>query len=218
MSSEVEICNLALSSIRAGSINSLTEGSLQAQVCNLKYKILRDRCLREIPWSFNRKIKALALLDADVFNWAYTYQYPNDCLKIHRLVGSYEEIPAGSADVIARHRDVDLLPTKGLRAQIPYEVFNVDGTKAVASDQADLRIDYAAKVTDPNLFSDDFIMALSHLLGSEIAIPIAGVEAGRVLRSDCISLYNEYMNSALSEDKNDQYLEPDESEFISVRR
>ena len=45
MASEVEICNLALSNIRAGSINSLTEGSLQAQICKLKYPILRDLCI-----------------------------------------------------------------------------------------------------------------------------------------------------------------------------
>lgn len=218
MSSEVEICNLALSNIRAGSINSLSENSLQAQVCSLKYQILRDRCLREIPWSFNRKIKALATVAVDIFNWAYSYQYPVDCLKIHRLIGPYEEAPAGSSSTVARHRDVELLPVKGLRAQIPYEIFNVDDKKTIGVNQPELRIDYAAKVTDPNLFSDDFIMALSHLLASEVAIPIVGAEMGRALRSDSLELYNRYMASAISEDKNDQYLEPNESEFITVRR
>ena len=83
MASEIEICNLALGNIRAGSINSFTEGSIQAQQCNLKYSIIRDRCLREIVWSFNRKIEALATLSSvTIFNWAYAYQYPSDCLKI----------------------------------------------------------------------------------------------------------------------------------------
>ena len=105
MASEVEICNLALSNIRAGSINSLNEGSVQAQLCKLKYPILRDRCLREIPWQFNHKIRALAPVTTDIFNWGYAYSYPVDCLKIHRLVGSYEELPMGQSDLASRLLD-----------------------------------------------------------------------------------------------------------------
>lgn len=218
MASEVEICNIALSNIRGGSINSLTEGTIQAQVCKLKYGILRDRCLREIPWGFNRKIKALAEVTTDIFNWAYAYQYPVDCLKIHRLIGSFEELPAGSASVIARARDSRVLPLKDLRTQIPYEVFNFDDKKTIGADQPELRIDYVAKITDPNLFSDDFIMALSHLLSSEIAIPIVGAELGRALRNDSLQLYKQYLASAISADQNDQYFEPPESDFVTVRR
>ena len=82
MASDVEICNIALSNIRAGSINSLDENSLQAQQCKLKYALLRDRMLTEVPWTFNRKIRALSVLTTEIFNWAYAYQYPTDCLKI----------------------------------------------------------------------------------------------------------------------------------------
>ena len=217
MSSEVEICNLALSNIRAGSINSLDEGSIQAQVCKLKYPILRDRCLREIPWQFNHKIRALAPVTTDIFNWAYAYSYPVDCLKIRRLVGSYEELPAGSANVASRLLDSRVIPLKDLRQQIPYEVFNFDNTKLIGSDQADLRIDFAAKVTDPNLFSDDFVMALSHLLSSELAVPIVGAELGRALRNDSIQLYRQYLASAIATDQNDQYLMPSESDFVTIR-
>lgn len=217
MASDVEICNLGLSNIRAGSINSLNENSVQAQVCKLKYNILRDRCLREIPWQFNHMIRPLALVTTDLFNWAYTYSYPVDCLKIRRLIGSYEEIPAGSADVASRLLDSRVLPVRGFRRQIPYEVFNVDGVKLIGSDQPDLRIDFAGKITDPNLFSDDFIMSLSHLISSEVAIPIVGAELGRALRNDSLQLYKQYLASALASDQNDQYLEPRESDFVTIR-
>lgn len=218
MASEVEICNIALSNIRAGSINSLTEGSLQAQQCKLKYGILRDRCLREIPWGFNRKIKALAPVTTEIFNWAYAYQYPIDCLKIHRLMGSYEEISSGATDYISQQLDANVLSLKDTRTQIPYEVFNFDDKKTIGADQPELRINYAAKVTDPNLFSDDFVMALSHLLASEVAVPIVGAEMGRALRNDSLQLYKQYLASALAADQNDQYSSPVESEFITVRR
>ena len=217
MSSEVEICNLALSNIRAGSINSLDEGSLQSQVCKLKYSILRDRCLREIPWQFNHKIRALASVTTDIFNWAYAYFYPVDCLKIRRLVGSFEELPAGSSNVASGLLDSRVIPLKNIRRQIPYEVFNFDNTKLIGSDQPDLRIDFAAKVTDPNLFSDDFIMALSHLLSSELAVPIVGAELGRALRNDSLQLYRQYLASAIATDQNDQYLVPSESDFVTIR-
>lgn len=217
MASEIEVCNLALSNIRAGSINSFTEGSLQAQICKLKYSILRDRCLREIPWQFNHKIRALASSTTDIFNWAFAYQYPVDCLKINRLVGAFEELPAGSVDVVSRRLDSRVIPLKDIRRQIPYEVFNFDDNKLIGSDQPELRIDFASKVTDPNLFSDDFIMALSHLLASEMAIPIVGAELGRALRSDSLQLYRQYLASAISTDQNDQYFMPSESDYVTIR-
>lgn len=218
MASEIEIYNLALSNIRAGSVNSLTESSLQRQVCSLKYPLLRDRLLREIPWQFNRKIRALAVLTTEVFNWAYAYQYPVDCLKIHRIIPAYEELPGNDADVISRLIDTQILPVRNLRVQVPYEVFNFSDNKVIGANMTELRIDYAAKVTDPNLFSDDFIMALSHLLAAEIAVPIVGVEQGRQLRSDSMQMYEAYLASAVAADLNDEYHEPMESDFITIRR
>lgn len=218
MASVVEICNLALSNIRAGSINSLDEGSLQAQLCKLKYSILRDRCLREIPWQFNHKLRALAPVTTEIFNWGYAYSYPVDCLKIQRLVGSYEELLVGQSDVVSRALDSRIIPQGDLRKQIPYEVFNFDDNKVIGSNQPDLRIDFAAKVEDPNLFSDDFIMALSHLISSEVAIPVVGAELGRALRNDSLQLYRNYLSSAMATDMNDQYFIPSESDYINVRR
>jgi len=216
MSSEVEICNMALSQIRAGSINNLSESSTLAGYCRLWYPISRDRCLRE-PWQFNHTIRALAVSTTEIFNWAYTYSYPIDCLKIHRMIGSFEEIPAGASDVASRLLDSQLKSLKNQRRQIPYEVFNFDTAKLIGSDQKELRIDFARKITDPNLMSDDFIIALAYLLASQLAIPIVGAELGRALRGESLSLYKEHLAAALANDLNDQYLEQRESDFITVR-
>lgn len=218
MASEIEICNLALSNMRSQSINSFTEGSLQAQQCKLKYPILRDRLLTEIPWGFNHKIKALSLLSTEIFNWAYAYQYPTDCLKINRLVGAHEELANADADVVSRMRESELFSLSDIRVKIPYEVFNFSNNKVIGSNDADLRIDYSAKVTDPNLFSNDFIMAFSHLLTSELAIPIIGAETGRQIRSDSLQLYKTYLDAAIANDMNEQYDTPALSEFETIRR
>jgi hypothetical protein len=218
MTSVVDICNLGLSNVRAGSINSLDEGSLQSQQCSLKYPFLRDRLLAEMPWSFNRKIKALSLLSTEIFNWAYAYNYPNDCLKIHRLVGAYEELANTDAAVVSRLLDSQLLPLRDARPQVPYEIFNFEDVKTIGTNESDLRIDYAAKITDPNLFSNDFMMTLSHLLAAELAIPLIGVEQGRQLRSDSLQLYKSYLDSAIANDMNEQYSEPGLSEYETIRR
>lgn len=218
MSSEVEICNLALSNIRAGSINSLNEGSLQAQICTLKYPIVRDMLLTEIPWGFAHKIVGLALLTTEVFNWTYAYQYPVDCLKINRLVGAQEELLNANADVISRMLDSQLLPLSDMRPQVSYEIFNFSDNKIIATNKSDLRIDYVAKVTDPNLFTMPFILALSHLLSSEISIPIVGVENGRQLRSDSLQMYKEYLATAEADDINEQHFAPRLSELETIRR
>lgn len=218
MPSEVEICNLALSNIRAGSINSLTESSLQAQLCKLKYPFMRNRMLTDNVWSFNRKIKALSLLTTEIFNWAYAYKYPVDCLKIHRLIPAYEELANADADVISRLIDSQLLPLKDMRREVEYEIFNFDDVKVIGSNEADLRIDYSAKVEDPNLFTDDFILALSHLLASELAIPIVGAELGRNLRNESLQIYKVYLDAALANDMNEQYFTPALSEYETIRR
>ena len=218
MASIVEVCNLALSDIRASSINSLDESSLTAQQCKLKYPILRDRLLAEIPWGFNRKIDELAVLTTEIFNWAYAYQYPSDCLKINRLVGTHEELANANADIVSRLLDSQLLPLRDMRVQVPYEVFNFSNNRVLGANESDLRIDYSVKVDDPNLFSNDFIMALSKLLASELAIPIVGAETGRQLRSDSLQLYKSYLDAALANDMNEQYASPALSEFETIRR
>jgi len=148
MTSEVEICNLALSNIRAGSINSLDESSFQAQQCKLKYPFMRNRLLTEMSWSFNHKIKALSLLTDDIFNWNYAYQYPSDCLKIDRLISEYERLNGDGSDVVSRLIDSQVLPINDVRRRVPYRVFNIDGNKVIGANEADLRIGYSVKVTD----------------------------------------------------------------------
>lgn len=223
MASEVEVCNLALSNIRGGSINSLNEPSIQAQICKLKYPLMRDFLLTDFPWQFANGLKPLTLLTTELFNWAFAWQYPADCQQINRLVGSFEELGTDSGTAVisqSRQRllDSQLRTIDELRRQIPYEIFNVDGNRVIGTNEPDLRIDYRIEITDPNLFSPAFIIALSYLLAAEVAIPIIGAEMGRTLRSDSIALYRAYLASGMANDMNEQYHPPGDSEFVNIRR
>ena len=216
MASEVDICNLALSNVRGGSINSLDESSLQAQQCKLKYPLIRDMLLSDFTWGFNKSIKALAELSSvDLFNWAYAYQYPSDCLHVIKLIPNVEQF-SQSDGALRSHRIEDLYGSQ-FDQQIKYEVFNEDDGKVIASNEQQLRIVYRKKVTDPNLFDNLFLMAFSWMLSAELAIPIVGVEAGRPLRQDALTMYKHYIEAATAKNANEQYTEPRESEFITVR-
>lgn len=216
MASEVDICNLALSNIRGGSINSLNEASVQAQNCKLKYPYARDQML-ETDWDFARALVPLAVLSSvDVFNWAYAYAYPVDCLHIRRLVLNYENVSSDAPSIEARLFDLGrTLPD--LDAPVEYEVFNVSGVKVIAANEPNLRIVYTREITDPNLFSNNFVKALSHLLASELAIPIVGADKGQKLRVDELQIYQKYLDSALAESLNRSYRRQPDSELITGR-
>lgn len=216
MASDIEIANLALSNIRAGSINSFTEASIQAQQCKLKYSIVRDMLLRDAPWQFAHKIEALALLDDELFNWAYVYQYPSDALYVNRVLLNWTEVTSNDSAISTRYYDRDLFGPN-MDAQVKYEVYNIDGNRVIACNDAEVRIDYRARVTDPNLFPSSFILALGHLLAAEIAIPLVGVDVGAALREQSLQMYRGYIQTAIASDMNEQYHEPNDSEFITGR-
>lgn len=216
MSSEVEIANLALSNIRAGSINSFSESSLQAQQCTLKYPVLRDMLLKDAPWGFAHMKKPLTLLDVEVFGWAFVYQYPVDCLYINRIILNYTEVESGVSALSTRYYDRNLYGPN-LDKQVEYEIFNVDGIKVIVSNESELRIDYRGKVTDPNLFDSEFILALSHLLAAEIAVPIIGMEGGMSARNQEMQFYGAYVNAAIASHMNEKYTEVPDSEYITGR-
>lgn len=218
MTTEVEICNVALSNIRAGSINSLEENTLQSQTCKLKYPLIRDMLLNELAWGFAHKIKGLSLLTTEIFNWTIAYQYPADCLKINRLVGAQEALANADADVVSRLAETQLMTLNDMRINIPYEIFNFTDNRIIATNESDLYIDYIARITDPNLFSTNFTMSLSHLLAAELCISLIGAETGRQLRSDSLQMYKEYIATAEADDLNEQYFTPNLSELETIRR
>lgn len=221
MASVVDICNIALSNIRAGSINSLTEGSLGAQQCNLKYQLIVDFMIRDHPWTFARKKIAMAELTDDLFDWVYSYQYPSDCLMINRLMSA--ETKVSTVDGLAYRPDYynndPLLNNYDKLKSIEYAIENSSGVKVIGCDLPQAYIDYRVRITNPNLFDSNFIIALSWYLASELAIPIVGGDAGRVFRGEALSVYQNVLATAKSQNGNEQKKHSvAESDFILARR
>ena len=160
MSSEVEICNLALSHIGTKStIASLTENSNEARQCNLLYVPARDHTLRAHPWKFAQKRVALADLGSPPQGWLYRYQYPSDCI--------------AAREILPDNKDTD--------DPVPFEVAVSDDlkSKVILCDKAGAYLRYTARVTDPTLFDPMFVTALSWWLAFLLAKPLTGSETER---------------------------------------
>tara|TARA_R110000803_G_scaffold4054_6_gene13891 strand:- start:5726 stop:6388 length:663 start_codon:yes stop_codon:yes gene_type:complete len=219
MASQVEICNLALANIHAKSINSITENTVEAQYCKLKYQFVLDFMVRSAQWNFTHKQQALALTETSLFTWVYAYQYPSDCIKLNYLLSRVDSSSASTDGLAYRpqYEGVDRGLIMG-RTRVPFEVVTADGVRLIGANEPDLRIDYQSRASDPNKFDSMFIMAMAWYLAAEIALPIIGGSSGREMRSDALKMYQMTMAEALAADANEQYNgQQKDSEFILIR-
>ncbi len=199
MASVIQICNIAL--LRIGSartINSLSEQSKQADVCNVFYESSRDTVLSDFDWNFASKRVVLADLDTPSTDWHFAYRYPTDCMRIIEIM-----VPG------VRY------PTPAMR--IPFEVgSDSDGTgKIIYTDLPDAQLRYVGKITDPNMFDAQFSDALSWKLAAEFAMPLA---ASGDLGNKALQMYNSMVLAAGARSNNESQ-EPlvPESEFTMAR-
>lgn len=156
-SSEVAICNMALGHVGISIfIDSLGEASQAANVCRVYFEPARDFALADFDWNFARNRAAMADLGTPPTNWLYRYALPTDCLTVRHL------IVAGQREPKANER-------------IPYEIGEEGEVRVLYTDQPEAELVYTRRVTNPNLFSAQFVMALSYLLASHIAMPLAAV-------------------------------------------
>jgi hypothetical protein len=152
MSSQVEICNLAIGKL--GSTSFITDindqNSKNALYCRLFYAPTRDALLRSHLWKFARKRAVLApLVDAPLFDGGKYFQLPTDCL---RIVGT----------------DMDY--------QSAYGRWFVEGNKIVADTDV-LNIVYIAKIEDESFYDPLFVQAFALYLAHEMAPAIAQSES-----------------------------------------
>lgn len=140
--SEVDICNGALTMIGDNTITSLTEGTTRSVVCAQHYHKSRNALLRGYPWNFAMKREALAqLVETPEWGFAYYYQLPTDSVRVWKINHDQK---------VAWRREGD----------------------RIATDLESLDILYISKVTDPNKFDELFIDALTVRLASKICFPL----------------------------------------------
>lgn len=162
-SSEVEIYNMACSSIGAASdIAATDEGSPEAVACNTWYTQVRDQVLGAAYWSSVRATARLAVLaerDNDVDwvsgdpepGWNYAYARPSDMLR-PRYLTTYAQF------------------VLGLRGT---------NTPALMTNQENALLIYTKRQTEVNVWDADLAEAIAFQLGAHVAIQLTGSRGKR---------------------------------------
>ena len=146
MASNVSICNLALTMLRADRITALTDNTENARRLTAIYDSCLEDVLRAHPWNFAIKRSQLArLASTPIFGYEYEFQLPGDCLR-----------PLEINDGTALITD-----------------YKIEGRKVLCSyDTAYMK--YITNVTDPNQYTSQFRFVLSTRLAAELVGAITG--------------------------------------------
>lgn len=200
MSSEVYICNLALSNLGKTNISDLSEPTAEARACNQFYAHTRDTLLQAYPWRFAGKTVSLAEVPNDKPGaWRYAYRRPTDCLKVRWVRREYSTID----------------PTPQTLQQEILNPYDFEGTTLYCNlSPAFLR--YTFRLTDPTKFTPLFIDALAWHLAVRLAMPLT---RDPKIRADAFQLAMRMQAAAEMADANEVRETSDhDSELIEVRR
>lgn len=189
MSSDVEICNRALSKLGADRIVSIGQDSVEGREVDATYTMVRDAELRAHPWNFSIERAQLA---ADVttpsFGPAYRYQLPSDFLRL---------LPDDPDRNLA---DSDL---------------QIEGRYITSSETAPLKIRYIKRVTDPAQFDALFVEALACKLAIEMCEKLTQSNTkGAAVRDDYKAAIREARRNNAFENISQR---PADSSWLSVR-
>lgn len=198
MASVVSICNLALSNIGKDNINALTDAGAEARACSQFYEHTRDTLLQGYPWRFAGKTQAMAQVANDKpGKWSFAYSRPNDCLKVRWVRPEYAE---GSCRL-----------TPHEETAFPYEIEGV----RIYTDLPTAFLHYTARLTDPTLFPQLFVDALSWHLAVRLSMPLT---RDPKIRADAWQVATAMTGQAQMADANEQRDTSDhKTDFVEVR-
>lgn len=201
MSSKADICNLALSHLGVSTeINDLdTERSQEAQTCRRFYDQTRQELLRDFPWQFATQRKTLARVATDpTDDWGYSYRFPSDVLTLHRVQTSLGRLTPRSL-------------------QIPFALGSDTSGRLVYTDDSAGVFFATMDVTDPAMFTPDFVQLFALKLAAWIAPRITNGDEFK-LGERAMQMYAYQLMIARANAASEQDLGvPLDSEFITER-
>lgn len=163
MSSETEICNLALSHLGSGlSIEDLdADTTPEAAACRIFYPKCRKLAQREFPWPCFEQWATLAFVAEDPNEeWGFSYRLPSDC-------AFPIKIPSG------QRFDND-------GTTVPFTKSSDASGFLILTDKEEATLKFSKYEENVALFDVDFEIALSLLLAFYIAPRVAGGDPNRL--------------------------------------
>lgn len=196
MASKVEICNLAISNVGTGKTiaDFELERSSEAAACRQYYAVALKGTLRDFPWPFATKHLALALVQEDpTEEWAYSYRYPTDCVKMRRILSG------------------NRVDTR--QSRVPYRISSDASGKLIYTDKYQAVAEYTYLVENTQLYDDSFVNALAWRLASLLSPRLSQGNPFKIAER----CRNEYMRELLKAEREggteDQPEEEPASEF-----
>ena len=197
MATETEIANLALGHIAIGkTIANLDEKSEEARTIKRIYDIAKNAVLRAFDWPFSTKILALSLVEEEPnTEWAYSYRYPSDCLKIRRILSG--------------------LRNDTHQSRSRYKISQDTAGKLIFSDEEDAEAEYTAGGLSQQFWPEDFKLAFSFYIAFLVA-PTLTMGDPNKLGDRAFKLYEAMGTRAAANSANEE--QPDEiPEAESIR-
>ncbi len=151
MPDETDLVNFGLRRIGASIITSLADGSPSANAANDVYTEIRDDLLRSHNWNFaTKRLKLAQSSTTPIFEFDYGYPLPSDWIR----TVSVHDNDAGHGTIL-------------------YRMEQINGQNSIVTSSDEVWLRYVFRITDPNLMTADFRMALSYLIAGLLAIPLA---------------------------------------------
>lgn len=194
MSSEVDICNLALGHLGDdATVASLDppEGSAQAEHCARFYPMARDLVLDAHRWGFATRRAPLALLSATPPSaWAYAYAQPADALNL--------------IAVLAPDAPDDNSATGQYTPQPFIAETDDSGATVIYTNQQNAVLRYTRRITDPTMFPPTVVHGLSLMLASMLAGPVLKGDTGIKAAALWVDRAEKWLERAKESDANQQ--------------
>lgn len=183
MTSEVAICNLALSHLGDdAAVTSIRppDESAQAGYCATFYPIARDALLEMFPWPFCTKRMALAeVVNPSPFDWQYAYTLPSTCIR------PLSALLPGASPRCFSNVDTDA-------GSFPYVVEAAqDGSPVLYTNVETAVLRYIDRVDDTTKFTGLFVIALARLLAAYMAGPLIKGDTGTQIAQRHLKIFME---------------------------
>jgi hypothetical protein len=210
MVSKVEICNIALQNLGARKITSITENTVEAIECNLRYDTARRTLLAMHPWNFAIRRAALnATVTSPAFNYSYAYTLPSDFLSLV-MTGQEEQYQSPHPQVVNTPLyTTDVVNYGGI------DKYRIEGGELL-SYESSVNIVYISDVTSEQSFSPIFVDLLSRYLSALIAYKITGNMQERTTQMEIFKMELEEYRALDSQQGVFDRLEV--SQFLSARQ
>jgi hypothetical protein len=215
VSSQVDICNLALSHLGdSATVSSIDppEGSAQAEHCARFYPIALASLLELHPWSFATTRAALAPVTNPASSYAYAYALPSDAVNLLAILAADATDDFSSpAQALANVYDNPYARTiiGGGYTPVDYSTeLNANGQEILLTNQPGAMLRYTRLVTDTAKFTPLFVTTLSWRLAADLAGPVLKGQTGAAAAKVCMTTMDYWLARAKDSDASQRQAHP----------